>query len=185
MNTNLETIYAEFNTRLKQFIISRVSDPDTAEDILQDVYLKIHTHIDDLRASDRLESWVYQIVRNAIIDYYRRARPEKELSERLPSFIKEESDAETELAPSVDEMLNSIPEKYKQALMLTEIKGVTQKEMANRLGISLSGAKSRIQRGREKLKQAFLDCCHFEFDRRGRVIEYHPKCDHCASDRNM
>jgi RNA polymerase sigma-70 factor (ECF subfamily) len=183
VNTNLETIYAEFNARLKNFILLRVSDSDVADDILQDVYLKIHSHIDELRKSDRLESWIYQIVRNSIIDYYRRVHPEEELSESLPASQSEESDAEAELAPSVNDMLNCLPEKYRQALFLTEINELTQREMADQLGLSLSGAKSRVQRGREKLKVAFLDCCHFEYDRLGKIIEYYPKCDHCVSDR--
>jgi RNA polymerase sigma-70 factor (ECF subfamily) len=182
MEMQLEAIYQEFDAQLRRFIFRRVADPDASEDILQDVYLKIHTHISDLRASNRLDSWIYQIARNAIVDYYRRIRPEEELSEEVPAIQAEEPDVESELAASVREMLDCIPEKYKQALILTELDGLTQNETADRLGLSLSGAKSRIQRAREKLKEAFLDCCHFEFDRRGRVIHYESNCCRCTQD---
>lgn len=182
MNSNLETIYTDFHSKLHRFIAGRVSDPDTAEDILQDVYLKIHANIGGLSESDRLESWIYQITRNAIIDHYRRARPQDELSESLASPLDDEPDAVSELAPSVKGMLNCVPRKYHQALELTELQGLSQVELADRLGMTVSGAKSRVQRAREKLKEAFLDCCHFEFDRLGRVVDYHPKCEKCARE---
>lgn len=180
MNAHLESIYTEFHSKLRHFIAGRVSDPDAAEDILQDVYLKIHSKIDGLRAEDRLESWIYQITRNAIIDYYRRARPMDELSDSLAAPLDDEPDAVAQLAPSVKGMLNCVPEKYRQALELTELQGLSQVELATRLELTVSGAKSRVQRAREKLKEAFLDCCHFEFDRLGRVVDYHPKCEKCA-----
>ncbi len=175
-----ESIYLEFDAKLRNFIIGRVSDPDKVDDILQNVYLKIHSNIDSVKDSDRLESWIYQVTRNTIVDYYRRVRPEDELPESLPMFQEEEPDAVADLAPSVYEMLNAIPEKYRQALTLTEIQGLTQAEMADQLGLTVSGAKSRVQRAREKLKEAFLECCHFEFDRLGKVIHYEPKCSHCG-----
>jgi len=175
-----EKIYLEFETKLRYFILGRISDPELAEDILQDVFLKIHSNIGSVKDSEKLESWIYQITRNAIIDSYRRSRPEDELSESLPALQEEEPDAAVDLAASVQEMLNCIPAKDKQALTLTEIQGMTQTEMANELGITVSGAKSRVQRAREKLKDAFLDCCHFEFDRFNKVIQYEPKCSHCA-----
>ncbi len=180
MNANLETIYNDFHSKLKSFVVGRVSDADTAEDILQDVYLKIHSKIEGLRESDRLESWVYQITRNAIIDYYRRAHPQDELSDSLASPPDDEPDAVSQLASSVKGMLNCVPEKYREALELTELQGLSQVELATRLELTVSGAKSRVQRAREKLKEAFLDCCHFEFDRLGRVVDYHPNCEKCA-----
>lgn len=175
-----ESIYLEFDAKLRNFILGRVSYPDLAEDILQDVYLKIHSKIDNVQDSEKLESWIYQITRHTIIDYYRRVRPEQELPESLPASQQEEPDAVADLTASVYEMLNCIPEKYRQALTLTDIQGLTQAEMADQLGLTVSGAKSRVQRAREKLKVAFLDCCHFEFDRLGKVIHYEPNCCRCT-----
>ncbi len=181
MNATLETIYTDFHSKLHRFIAGRVPVPDTAEDILQDVYLKIHSKMDGLREEDRLESWIYQITRNAIIDYYRRIRPQDELSDSLASPLDDEPDAVSQLASSVKGMLGCLDDKYRQALESTELQGLSQVELATRLEITVSGAKSRVQRAREKLKEAFLDCCHFEFDRLGRVVDYHPNCENCAN----
>ena len=173
-------IWEEFSQSLLGFIRRRVNDPDDAEDILQEVFLKIHTKIDTLEDGDRLVSWLYQITRNTIIDYYRSRRPADELPESLvvdPEPV--ESDPTAQLAAGLREFMTCLPDKYRRALVLTELDGLRQAELAGRMGISVSGAKSRVQRGREMLRQALLECCHFEFDRRGGVLDYTPRPDCC------
>jgi RNA polymerase sigma-70 factor (ECF subfamily) len=185
VQTTTERVWETFHVPLQQFIRRRVSDETAAEDLLQDVFLDIHQHIDTLRDVKKLESWIYQVTRNAIIDYYRSMRASTTLEEPEALQLSEElpdEDVVTELFPSVRAMVQSLPEQDRQALILTEYQGLTQKELANRLGISLSGAKSRVQRARAKLKQQLLACCHFELDRRGHVIDYQPRCACCTMD---
>ena len=185
MKTTTEDVWETFHAPLQQFIRLRVSDDATAEDLLQDVFLDIHQHIDTLRNVKKLESWIYQVTRNAIIDYYRSKRATTTLEEPEALQLSEElpdEDIITELFPSVRAMVLSLPAKDRQALILTEYQGLTQKELAVRLGISLSGAKSRVQRAREKLKQQLLACCHFELDQRGHIIDYQPHCACCTTD---
>ena len=184
MHTTTERVWETFHVPLQQFIRRRVSDDATAEDLLQDVFLKIHQHVETLRDVKKLESWIYRLTRNAIIDYYRSTRPTTSLDEpedsQLPEDLPDE-DVVSELFPSVRAMAMSLPAQDRQALILTEYQGLTQKELAERLGLSLSGAKSRVQRARAKLKQQLLDCCHFELDRRGHVIDYQPRCACCSA----
>jgi RNA polymerase sigma-70 factor (ECF subfamily) len=184
MAATTELLWQDMSTRLKTFITHRVPDEQTAEDILQDVFLKVHTRIDTLSNQDKLESWMYQIVRNAVSDYYRARRPTAEVPHTLLAPVEEEHDLAQELIPSLREMIRRLPEEYREAIVLTEYEGLTQRELAERLGISVSGAKSRVQRAREKLKAMLLDCCHFELDRRGHIIDYQPRCD-CCSGGNM
>jgi RNA polymerase sigma-70 factor (ECF subfamily) len=183
MHTTTEQVWETFHVPLQQFIRRRVSDETAAEDLLQDVFLDIHQHIDTLRDVKKLESWIYQVTRNAIIDYYRSRRATTTLEEpeasRLPEELPDE-DIVTELLPCVRAMVLSLPAQDRQALILTEYQGLTQKELAERLGLSVSGAKSRVQRAREKLKQQLLACCHFELDRRGHIIDYQPRCVCCS-----
>ena len=176
-----ESIWEEFHARLKQFILKRMPDEESAEDILQEVFPKIHARIDTLRDKDRLQSWVYQIARNAISDYYRVHKATLELPEIL--LMPEEpldDDVVNELAPCIKAMVDSLPHEYRQALILTEYQGLSQRELAERLGMSFSGAKSRVQRAREKLRNMLLACCHFQFDHSGRVIDYQPNCECCG-----
>ena len=177
-----EQLWETFSSPLHQFILRRVSDPHSAEDILQDVFLKIHTHIDTLRTQERLTSWIYQITRNAIADYYRAQRPTAELAETLAVTDEVvDDDVVRELSPCVAAMVEGLPEAYREALRLTEYQGLSQKALGERLGISFSGAKSRVQRARAKMKEQLLDCCHFQFDRVGRIIDYQSRRACCAS----
>jgi RNA polymerase sigma-70 factor, ECF subfamily len=183
LKTTTEHVWETFHAPLQQFIRCRVSDDATAEDLLQDVFLDIHQHIDTLRDVKKLESWIYQVTRNAIIDYYRNTRATTTLEEPEALQLAEDlpdEDVISELFPCVRAMVTSLPAQDRQALILTEYQGLTQKELAERLGLSFSGAKSRVQRARAKLKQQLLDCCHFELDRRGHVIDYQPRCACCS-----
>jgi len=186
MNRTTEDIWNEFSQRLRAFILSRVSDPDDADDILQDVFVKLHTRIDTLRDADRLAPWLYQIARNTIANHYRARRPAVTAPETLEIEDEPaESDAAKQIAASLTHMVDLLPDRYRQAVVLSELQGLPQQEVAERLGLSLSGAKSRVQRGRQMLREALLDCCHFEFDRLGHLIDYAPRpdcCRRCASD---
>ena len=176
----LEALWQQYCCQLKAFIHSRVSDEDEVEDILQEVFIRIHTHLCCLRDLSKLESWIYQIARNAIIDHYRSRRPSVELSESIA--IDDEFDPydpAANLALSLTGMVEELPAPYRDALLLTEYKGLNQRQLAERLGISFSGAKSRVQRARHMLRDMLLACCHFELDRRGAIIDYYERCCCC------
>jgi RNA polymerase sigma-70 factor (ECF subfamily) len=177
----LETLWDRYCCRLLAFIRSRVSEEAEAEDILQEVFIRVHRNLCCLPAPAKMDSWIYQIARNLIIDRYRRRKELVEISESLPAeadFL--EDDPEAELALSIKDMIDELPGHYRQALVLTEYEGLSQKELAERLGISLSGAKSRVQRAKDKLRDVFLACCHFEMDRRGKIMEVYPRCCCCG-----
>jgi RNA polymerase sigma-70 factor, ECF subfamily len=175
-----QELWKDLSDKLRRFILQRVPDADTADDILQDVFVKIHTHIDSLQNENRLESWVYQIVRHAIADYYRALQPSINVDEiPLASDQEDDEDAIKELAPCIKAMISALPENDREALMLTSYGGLNQKELAEKLSISPSGARSRVQRAREKLKEILLNCCHFEFDHLGKMIDYQQRPDCC------
>jgi RNA polymerase sigma-70 factor (ECF subfamily) len=146
-----EQLWETFSSPLYQFIQRRVPDAHSAEDILQDVFLKIHTHIDTLRTR----------------------RPTAELAETIPETEKlADDDVMRELSPCVTAMVAALPEAYGEALRLTEYQGLSQKALSEQLGISFSGAKSRVQRARVKIKEQLLSCCQFQFDHVGRITDY-------------
>jgi len=181
MTVASEQLWETFSVPLQQFIRRRVRDPHSAEDILQDVFLKIHTRISTLHQQDRVAAWIYQIARNAIANYYRAERPTSDLAETLAgSDDLVDDDVVRELLPCVAAMVDALPGVYREALRLTEYEGLSQKELGQRLEISFSGAKSRVQRARAKIRQQLLDCCHFQFDYAGRIVDYQPRCACCA-----
>lgn len=182
MKPTVETIWNEFAVKLGQFIAARVADSATAEDILQDVFLKIQNRLGQLQDPAKLQGWLYLMARNAIIDHYRTRKETTELPESLPAEPPAHDVEVEDLKAAFRRMIYSLPEPYRDALVLTEFEGLSQKELAKQLGISLSGAKSRVQRGREQLKQMLLERCEFEFDRLGRIIDCKPRSKHACKE---
>jgi RNA polymerase sigma-70 factor, ECF subfamily len=189
-----EAVWHEFHDELLGFIARRVRTREDAEDILQEVMLRIHRSSCDLDRVDRVAGWIYRIASNAIIDYYRRpARRELLAGEHVdvpepvdpasPVVADESSTPELrgELARCLRPLIERLPASFREALILTELDGVTQSEAAARLGLSVSGMKSRVQRGRSQLKHALLDCCQVELDRRGGVTGYTARSGSCGT----
>ncbi|HZQ07164.1 MAG TPA: sigma-70 family RNA polymerase sigma factor, partial [Anaerolineae bacterium] len=128
MNHPSEAVWHQFSASLKRFIQKRVGSAQVAEDILQDVFLKIHLHLNSLQDETRLQSWIYQITRNAIADYYRReSNPPAPLEEFLPAADDADDDFRADLAQSVQRMIESLPDEYRTALVL-DAQGVPQAE---------------------------------------------------------
>ncbi len=178
-NELLEEVWNRLHVRLCRFICSRIPVEEDAEDILQEVFVRIHTHLETIQSLDRLEGWIYQVARNEIIDYYRRRKTVAGLPEIAVEDEYDEGNVHAELSPAVRELVETLPEPYRQAILLTEYEGLNQRELAGRLGISISGAKSRVQRAREQMRDALLSCCHFEFDVRGTLFEVRERCCCC------
>ncbi|MBR9991186.1 MAG: RNA polymerase sigma factor SigZ [Gemmatimonadetes bacterium] len=177
-----DVLWRDWRTQLFRFVVKRVADEATAEDIVHDVLARAYTKHDTLRDGRKFEQWLYQITRNAVIDHYRARRP----SEPLPADLVAEDEAtpgsaRRELARCMQPLIDSLPSHYRDAIVLAEMEGLTQQDMAHRLGLSLSGAKSRVQRARRMLEEKVLACCRIEFDSRGDIVDYE-STGGCASD---
>ena len=168
-----EQTWAEFRGGVHSFLLRRVGDPDVADDLLQDVFLKVHTQLAPLRDPGRLHPWMYRVARTAVADHFRARRDATPLSEALPA-PERERDAVAELAPCIRALVSRLPAADREALELTDLGDLTQAELARRLGISPSGAKSRVQRARARLKEAVLACCQVYLDAAGNVDDYAP-----------
>ena len=184
MSTTVEQIWNDFGDKLRSFIRRRVSDDATADDILQDVFVKIAARSTTLNDPGKLQGWIFLVARNAVIDHYRTRKETVEVPETLADDRADDDPEIEPLKAAFRRMIDALPEPYREAIRQTEFEGLTQKELAQRLGISHSGAKSRVQRGREQLRQSLTDCCRFEFDRRGGVIDCTPRrketCRECS-----
>jgi RNA polymerase sigma-70 factor (ECF subfamily) len=154
-----------------------VREDDAVDDILQDVFLKASENLHSLKSRGSVAAWLYRISANAIVDHYRSRKPWEELPVDVVA-PESERDYVAELATCIQPLIADLPETYRTALVLSEIEGAPQREVADRLSLSLSGAKSRVQRGREKLRQRLLDCCDIETGR-GGITGYEPREKNC------
>lgn len=177
MQPSMEYIWREFSDRLLYFIQRKVSDVDDAEDILQNVFIKIQKSINQLKDDTKLKSWLFQIANHTIIDYYRRPQTEYNMDYELKQFVTEddEENANQDIASYLQDFIVLVPEKYRQVMVMYEFQGLKHKEIAEQLNISVSASKSRLQRGRQKLKALLEDCCRFEIDKYGNIVDYEKK----------
>lgn len=173
MTILINDLWSEHRSRLRGYIAKRVREDDAVDDILQDVFLKASENLHSLKSRGSVAAWLYRIASNAIVDHYRSRKPWEELPVELAA-PESERDFVAELATCLQPLIADLPETYRTALVLSEIEGLPQREVAGQLSISLSGAKSRVQRGREKLRQRLLDCCEIETGR-GGITGYEPR----------
>jgi RNA polymerase sigma-70 factor, ECF subfamily len=178
-------IWLKFSHPVKDFIRNQTHNADVTDDILQEVFIKIHQNLHLLRDEERVAGWVFQIARNTVLNYFRSQKKQLEHQEFHLQKAQSESDfKENNLNEMVgiwlEEFKKDLDPKYQEALQLVDIEGITQVELANRLGISVSGAKSRVQRGREQLKQKLIDCCPVKTDQYGNILEIQSKDGSCV-----
>ncbi len=182
-----EVTWGAFRTRLRCYVGKRVPAEDV-DDVVSDVLVKLVRSKEALEAASNLSAWILRVAANTVTDYYRNRSSEKANRasldhEYLLSMEKESESSVTsagEVSGCLAPFIQTLPAVYAETLMLTDLGGMKQSEAARRLDVSLSAVKSRVQRGRAKLKQALLRCCELELDRRGGIINYRPRGSCCV-----
>ncbi len=186
--------WQELHGNLRAFIGRRVRNQADVDDLVQRVLLQIVKGLGSLRDAERLHAWVYRTARNVIVDHYRSSTGRREASGDAEDLaapdapdlsVDDESVALQELAICLTPMLRQLQPAYREAVTLTDLEGITQAEAAERVGVSLSGMKSRVQRGRRQLKAVLEACCRVDLDHRGGIVGYEPRepdsCTRCDS----
>jgi RNA polymerase sigma-70 factor (ECF subfamily) len=177
--------WPEVAARLRPFVARRVP-PAEIDDVMQDIFVRMQRGLPALRDEERFTSWLFQIARCAVAEHARtRARhplPRGEVSEDT-AFEPEGDDREAmhALARCVSLFVAALPSPYREAVTLVELEGLTAREAAAMVGVSVSGMKSRVQRGREQLRRMFEQCCEIALDARGKVTEFTPRTPRCRT----
>lgn len=171
--------WSDVAARLRPFVARRVPASEI-DDVVQDVLVRMHRGLAEVREDDRFAAWMFQVARNAITDVGRkRARTLVELAdapEELPAEPEDKDrEAADDLAGCVSLFVAQLPSPYREAITLVELEGRTAKEAAEMVGISVSGMKSRVQRGRAQLREMFERCCEIAVDVRGKPIDFMPR----------
>ena len=203
MTQDVKDIWQEVHRGLRTFIARRVANDAEVEDLLQEVFLRMHRRLESLKDPSRLVSWVFQITRHAIADHYRAMERQREVPAGLaadmdaafptpsPSRTRQSPDSgelRQELAACLRPMVEQLSTHSREAITLVELDGLTQQAAAKRLGLSASGMKSRVQRGRRQLKRLLEECCVIQLDHRRRIAEYavrDPQCNPCGASHNQ
>lgn len=181
LSLGTEAVWKEFHGRLRAYVGRRVRRADV-DDIVQKVFLEIHRGLPRLRRRERVAAWLFRAAHNAVVDHYRSPARRREVTSggttdldsafpgapiRYDQEASEWSDAAGCLLP----MVATLRTADRDAIEAIELRGLTQKEAAERTGISLTAMKARVQRARRRLKTALLECCEFVLDARGGVVD--------------
>lgn len=178
-------IYDVYYPKILQYITKAVG-PSDAEDLCQEVFDKVHRGLAEFRGRSRLSTWIYRIATNTIIDRSRAASYKFEKEQRAS---KEKSDAQSaglaedhcspvtdqlvirkEMSDCVNAFIDALPASYRTVLVLSEIEGMTNLEIAEILGISLDNVKIRLHRARAKLKEALQAGCDFYYNKENQLL---------------
>jgi RNA polymerase sigma-70 factor, ECF subfamily len=168
--------WAELRRRLRSFVAGRVrEEPSLHEDLVQEVLLRLHRGLPQLRDTERMDAFAYQVARNAVADHYRKGRREQPVApEALEQHALADDDDESgagraQLAHCLRPLIERLDHDYRQALLLTDLGDLSQAEAARRLGLSEPGMRSRVQRGRARVHEALAKCCQVELDASAQI----------------
>lgn len=173
----LDHAHLTLRADVRRFIARRV-EPAALDDLVQEVFLKVHESAAELRDADRIGPWMFRVARNVVVDHLRKRRHRQHASldeAEEPVASEPEVNFNEEMAAWFRPMVDLLPDEYRVALELTEIEGLTQRELAERAGLSLSGAKSRVQRAKQLLEGVVRACCEFEVDVHGNFVSCRPR----------
>jgi RNA polymerase sigma-70 factor (ECF subfamily) len=175
--------WQEVETRLRPFVARRVAAPDV-DDVLQDIFVRMQRGLAALREEERFTSWLFQIARSSIAEHGRtRVRhplAADDAREEQPTPLDDDDrEAAHSLARCVSMFVAQLPSPHREAVTLVELEGLTAREAAEMVGVSVSGMKSRVQRGRDQLRRMFDQCCEIALDARGKVTDFTPRANRC------
>jgi RNA polymerase sigma-70 factor (ECF subfamily) len=167
----------KYERELRGFLHSRVRNPDLAEDLLQDVFLKALAENNRFCTLDNTRAWLFRVTRNRLIDYYRT----RHIHEEVPDQLADEQPVEApvvHLSQCLPSALEQLSAKDREVIEHCDLDGMSQAEYAQRKGLTLAGAKSRIQRARKRLREALRESCNIIFDEQGKVCCFNNDCEH-------
>lgn len=165
----IDIIWQEYRQLLQRFLASKVANSKDAEDLLQDILIKVYKRLDTISEVSNVKAWLLQVANNTIIDFYRQKGRDKELSAD-DLWYQDQGQTEHELAQCIVPFIQCLPTQQQELLIAIEINDMSQKAVAEQQEISYSTLKSRVQKARQSLKRLFEQCCQLELDALGNAI---------------
>jgi RNA polymerase sigma-70 factor (ECF subfamily) len=167
----LTTAWTAHEPELRGWLRRRLGNPAEADDLLQDLFLKALRQGERFCSVQNARAWLFEVARNTLADRLRVARETVELPEDLPALVNEPDTVDT-LTACLPRVLSELSAEDREAITLCDLQGMAQAEFARSRGLSLSGAKSRLQRARQRLHARMTQVCQVQLDGGGRVSDF-------------
>jgi RNA polymerase sigma-70 factor (ECF subfamily) len=177
----LDQIWQDYSGALRGFLRKRVANEADVDDLLQEILIKTHAHLSDVRDPAALRAWLFQVARNATVDFYRkRGKAQTVNAGDLWYGQAEEVGALQELEGCVNVFLSALSPQDAELLRAVDLDGRRQKDVAAEMGLSYSTLKSRVQAAREKMADQYRACCAIELGAKGEILEATPRETRCG-----
>ena len=159
---------------LRAFLLSRIDNPSEADDLLQELFLKLARQNDAFCAVENPRAWLFRVLRNCLIDRLRTAKNFLDLNPDLP-LESDEIPPIIELESCLLRNLEELSAEDNSVIKHCDLQGQTQLHYAQQQGLTLSALKSRLLRARARLRQKIELNCQVEFDENGHVCCHTPR----------
>ncbi len=173
MNCLLTAWHAN-EAELRGWLRHRLGNPVDADDMLQDLFVKAMRQGERFCAIENARAWLFEVARNSVADRLRLRRETIELPADLANEVEEVATVDT-LVACLPRVLAELSPEDREAITLCDLEGLPQIEYARRKGLSLPGAKSRIQRARKRLREQLSQACQVRLDAAGQVSDFVPR----------
>jgi len=166
--SEISSLWLEYKNGLKYYILKKVKNKDVANDLSHEVLMKIYNSCCSTIKIKNVRSWMFQIAHNTTVDYLKK---QHNFTNIIPeSYDNDEHTVIQEADKILKPLMKLLPDKYAIPLQLSDIEELKQKEVAQKLNLSLTATKSRIQRARILLKEKIIECSNLEKDEKGNLI---------------
>lgn len=163
-----QELWETYADDVKRLIMSKVKDAQITDDLTQEVFIKVHTKLETVHDERKVKSWLLSVSRNTVLDYFRKSNIEIPLtSEEVIVNDENYAHSEKDCLPGI---IKNLPQKYRNPLLLSDIKGMKQAAIASELKLPLATVKSQIQRGRKLIVQGYMDCCDYKLNTEGFLV---------------
>jgi RNA polymerase sigma-70 factor, ECF subfamily len=184
LTTAPESDWGRLRADVTRLVRRRLPGGADLDDVVQDVLLRIWRHAGSIRDAERFGSWLATVASNAAAEHLRGKQRHPVAASAAANDYEsaapvdaadDDLNAKTMVAAILRPFAERLSATYREAIVLSELEGLPHSEIAARLGLSVSGVKSRVQRGREQLRKMVTDCCQLALDARGGVIDCEPR----------
>ncbi len=187
--SDFAAVFSEYERPIYNYLFRMTQNQAEAEDLTQETFIRVHRNLSSFRGDSSLSTWIYRIATNVSLDHFRRrttqqskaaapleeAKPNVEWANEAPSSPEQQT-AQSEMSACVDGHIERLPPSYRAALVLHDMQGLKNREIAEVLDCSLSTVKIRLHRARKKLQESLNTSCDFDHDERN-VFVCEPKVD--------
>ena len=172
-----DEIYRQYGQKVKAFILAMVRDEMTAEDLLQETFIRVKSHMECLRDETKQIPWIFRIACNLCRDHFRASARDARLSETALAHTPQKAGTtiqerieQQEMGRCVRQKMDRLPESHRTILILYDVMAFHHHEIALILNISVDNAKVRLHRARRQLKEILETECRFQVDDRQVLV---------------